>query len=415
MPGRVNLRTVVRALLRVLPTLVERLSWAELGRFPTPLEPLPELCAALGQSTTAAFVKRDDLSSEVYGGNKVRTLELLFGAALRDGVREIHSTGAFGSNHALATALHAPRVGLTPGAVLFPQPPSWAALENLTTLLSSVAFVRALPHWSMLPAGVWHAAREARTARRHAVFMVPGGATPLGALGYVSAALELAEQLTAAQSEPPRSIVVGVGSTCTSAGLLVGLALASRLGIGWSVPQDRPHLISVRVTPWPVTSRWNVLRLATATSSLLAALTGDAALRFSAADLGERFHVEGGYLGDGYGRPTEAGAAAMELWRQHVGFSLDTTYSAKSAAAVLDLVRARRGPVVFWSTKSSRPLPAISNDAIAAAPITMRDWIRASERALADRGELPLDYRSRLSVRDPSARERANIVQRSTS
>lgn len=55
-----------------------------------------------GRAGAPFFIKRDDVSSPIYGGNKVRTLEALFGRARAAGVRRIYSTGAFGSNHALA-------------------------------------------------------------------------------------------------------------------------------------------------------------------------------------------------------------------------------------------------------------------------------------------------------------------------
>src|SRR5262245_24621587 len=107
---------MVRALFEVWPELHERLPIAPLGDFPTPVEPLAKLAGALGRPGFAVYSKRDDISSAVYGGNKVRTLELLFAEAQASGATHIYSTGAFGSNHALATALHAPRIGLSPGA-----------------------------------------------------------------------------------------------------------------------------------------------------------------------------------------------------------------------------------------------------------------------------------------------------------
>jgi D-cysteine desulfhydrase len=94
----------------------------------------------------------------------------------------------------------------------------------------------------------------------------------VGALGYVSAALELAEQIEAGVLPPPRRIVVGIGSTCTTAGLLVGLDLARRLGIGFR--NAEPELVAVRVTPWPVTSRFRILGLAERTARVVAALAG---------------------------------------------------------------------------------------------------------------------------------------------
>ncbi len=98
--------------------------WLELGDFPTRIDRVE-----LGRGEL--YVKRDDLSSPVYGGNKVRTLETLFGEAKARGVTRIYSTGAFGSNHATAMVLHAPRVGLETGVILFPQPESAAALRAL--------------------------------------------------------------------------------------------------------------------------------------------------------------------------------------------------------------------------------------------------------------------------------------------
>jgi D-cysteine desulfhydrase len=369
----------------------DRVGWAMLGDFPTPVQALTGLCTELGLSPEAAFVKRDDLSAARYGGNKVRTLEVLFGKAVRAGATHIVSTGAVGSNHALATALHAGSAGLTPGAILFPQPVSWAALENLLATVSQLQELWSLPHWSTLPLGIWAVGRQARRRGLRAEIMVPGGATPIGALGYVSAALELAAQVDRGELPLPDTIVVGIGSTCTSAGLLVGLRLAQRLGLGFR--DACPKLLSVRVTPWPVTSKLNVLRLANSTARLVGELLREPGIG-RALPVADGFEIDGRYLGEGYGRPTADGLAAMSIWRNRVGFDLDTTYSAKAAAALLDRLPRARGPLLFWSTKSSVPLPAVDRAALAALPHGLRRWIIAAERELADRGELPPDHRA---------------------
>ncbi|MEI9948891.1 MAG: pyridoxal-phosphate dependent enzyme [Pseudomonadota bacterium] len=166
-----------------------------LGAFPTPVESLQAVARELGAGGSEVWIKRDDVSSAAYGGgNKVRTLELLLAQALARGHTSVFATGAFGSNHALATALHAPRVGLAASALLFPQPVSEAAFLNLRALAHSGASLFALPHWSAFPLGMaW-----LRFRRGPAPYvMVPGGATPLGALGYVSAGLELGRQIAA--------------------------------------------------------------------------------------------------------------------------------------------------------------------------------------------------------------------------
>jgi hypothetical protein len=62
-------------------------------------------------------------------------------------------------------------------------------------------------------------------------------------------------------------------------------------------------------------------------------------------------------LGAGYPHPTPAGSAARAVF-EGAGFSiLDGTYSAKAAAHLLASVAQGRGPVLFWCTKSSAPLP----------------------------------------------------------
>ena len=368
-------------LFELFPKLSRRVARVALGAFPTPVESLSALGPELGAEDSDAWIKRDDISSDVYGGNKVRTLELLLGEARARGHAGVLATGAFGSNHALATALHAPRVGLRASALLFPQPVSEAAFVNLRALAASGAKLHALAHWSVFPFGL------AWTRLKHepgSFVMVPGGATPLGALGYVSAGLELGQQIAAGALPAPRRLIVAVGSTCTSAGLLVGLALAARFRIGFE-PATLPFLTSVRVSPWPVTSRVRILHLAARTAHFLRELAGSEVPRLDSTTLGARFEVDGRYLGPGYGEPSAAGSQAEALW-QRLGLpALDGTYSAKAAARVVFGLRAREaGPVLFWSTKSSVPLPSggAAQASPTDAPLRIRTWLLRAQQVL---------------------------------
>ena len=367
-----------RALFDAFPALESETPFARLGTFPTPVTSLSDVAAALGRSSDAFFEKRDDETSPLYGGNKVRTIEVLFGHALKRGMTHVFSTGAYGSNHAAAMAVHAPRVGLASGICVYPQPPSPSALENLELVLSRRPrpLVTDLPHWSALPYGIAKTALSCRARGIDAYIMMPGGAIPLGALGYVSAAFELAEQVGAGELPMPESIVVAVGSNCTSAGLLVGLRLAAELGIGFPTGSQPPRLVSVRVTPWPVTTSLRIVGLARRTSELLAELTGQPRLALDSETLSSRLAIETGYLGPGYGFATERGRQAVALWAEHGGHPLETTYSAKAAAHVLDLVRrGDRGPTVFWVTKSSAELPAVDAADLRWAPQRMQRWM----------------------------------------
>ena len=362
-----------RTLFSVWPRLAANLSPVELGDFPTPVERMLGVEQAIGQ--VPMYVKRDDRSSSIYGGNKVRTLEVLFGRARALGAEEVVAVGAYGSNHAVATVLHAPRAGLRSGAVLFPQPPSAAALENLRVTAARSGWFRAVPHWSLLP---WHMWRV-RAPKRFV--MVPGGATPEGALGYVAAAFELAGQVDRGELPSPSHIVVGVGSTCTSAGLLVGLTLATRAGFFGG---RRPQLVSVRVTPWPVTGRFRILSLAERTSRHLAQLCQEPSIALNARELNDHFRVDGSQLGRGYGHPSALGLETLALFQARHELLLDTTYSAKAAAGFLALARGKLpGPLLFWSTKTTLPLPTLSPEELDRLPAAVRRWIAQAERLTA--------------------------------
>jgi 1-aminocyclopropane-1-carboxylate deaminase/D-cysteine desulfhydrase-like pyridoxal-dependent ACC family enzyme len=86
----------------------------ELADLPTRVAPLS---AASETAQRAIWVKRDDLTSVTYGGNKVRKLEWLIGDALAKGCDTIITTGAAGSHHVLATTLFARKHALAVHAV----------------------------------------------------------------------------------------------------------------------------------------------------------------------------------------------------------------------------------------------------------------------------------------------------------
>jgi len=161
----------------------------------------------------------------------------------------------------------------------------------------------------------------------------------------------------------------------------VGLSLAAHFRLGFE-PASLPRLISVRVSPWPVTSRLRILRLAARTARLVHELAAGRVPLFDSATLGARFTVDGGFLGPGYGEPSTAGNEAQALWRRLGLPALDGTYSAKAASRVVAGLRAREaGPTLFWSTKSSVPLP-IRHEASLAAPARVRAWLFQAERLL---------------------------------
>ncbi len=344
------------ALAEVLPTVAARLPRVTLGVWPTPVQPL----------TSDLWVKREDLSSPLYGGNKVRCLEPVLGALQAGPRKRLWATGAWGSNQALAHAVHATRVGFECGALLFPQPTGAGAAANLQALASQPITLRLLRTMATFPL------EYMRLRMKGDVVIPPGAATPHGALGHLAAGLEVALAVRAGLLPPPSHVVLPVGSTCTTAGLLVGFALAARLGIGFTTP---PQIHAVRVTPWPVTAPFRILKLARRAAALLAQLGGPG---LDPTRQATSLHTSGAFLGRGYGRVTPEGEAASARFDALGGPHLDLTYSAKAAAYLFSKISKLDGPVLFWSTKSA-VLPEITAAGVERLPARARRWVERAQ------------------------------------
>jgi 1-aminocyclopropane-1-carboxylate deaminase/D-cysteine desulfhydrase-like pyridoxal-dependent ACC family enzyme len=316
----------VRALPARYPHLTETLAWADLGVRQTPVE-----WWRVGEATLLA--KRDDLSTAALGGNKVRALELLLaGVAPGDALLTVGPTG---STHALAVATHGALLGARTEVITWPQE-GHAIAAATGRRLCQVADV--IPASSVAEAYLRAAVRRLRGGVR---WIPAGGSVPLGALGHVDAALEMAEQLDGMRLPRPDVLVAPLGSGGTVAGLLVGLALAG-------LPT---RVVGVRVVPRIVASRRRVLGLATRTHALLARLSGVA---LPALDPGA-LEIEQHHYGGAYGRETSTGRSATAALADAGGPKLDGTYSAKAFGVALG--RARRAPderVLFWLTFDGR-------------------------------------------------------------
>ena len=81
----------------------------ELGEFPTPIQK-PETFGE-GEGVSQLYMKRDNQSSQLYGGNKVRKLEFVLADAMQKGRRTLITPGGVGSNQVLASGIHGKHAG----------------------------------------------------------------------------------------------------------------------------------------------------------------------------------------------------------------------------------------------------------------------------------------------------------------
>jgi len=316
-----------------------------LGFLPTPVEPLDKLGSALGINLS---VKRDDFTGFGGGGNKVRKLEFLMADAVSLGTKVLITTGGHQSNHARMVAAAASRFDMKAVLVLRGNTPSNYQGNLLLDRLfgATIEFLDPDAYFAEIgPRMQGHA--DAALARGETPYIMPvGGATPLGALGYVQAVKEMAEQYQRAGRRAPDVIATAVGSGGTLAGLVIGTH------IYW--PQTRVVGIAVSGSAVPFTERCAVM--ATAGGELI-----DVGRKWSADDI----WIETDYVGSAYGVPSPQGNAAIGELASTEALLLDPVYTGKGMAGLMDIVRkgkiAPGSDVLFLHTGGSPALYPFAN------------------------------------------------------
>jgi D-cysteine desulfhydrase len=344
MPGAASTLSVAMR----LETDLERV---RLGEGPTPVRELRELGEERGRAPV--WVK-DDGAYSAFGGNKARKLEWLLGHAAARGKHTIITGGAVGTNHGLATALFARRLGIGTVLVLVPQPDSAHVRRQLDQLRRSGAELHFAP--GVVRAhlvGAWLMLARASLPFNLPYALPPGGSAPLGCVGYVEAALELSAQVASGELPEPSHVIVALGSGGTAAGLAAGMKLAGL----------RSRLVCVLVTDVIKVDAARVARLARRTLRLVA--RHGACVDAVDVDSGE-IDVLDGWLGGGYGHSTPEAERAMDLLAEREDMTLEPVYTAKAMAALLELNRRGafgEGPVLYWHT--FQPLPVWAGDEVA--------------------------------------------------
>lgn len=288
---------------------------------PTPLEPMPALSRELGGPNL--WIKRDDNTGLATGGNKTRKLEFLMAEAVEQEADVVLTHGATQSNHARQTAAAAAKLGMACEIVLEDRTGlADTDYRSSGNVLLDVIFGAKLSH---VPAGTdMDGALAARAdglrARGKRPYVIPGGgSSPLGALGYVVCAQEIAAQANDIGLEV-HCVVHATGSAGTQAGLVAGFegsrARIPVLGIGVRAPK--------------AAQEDRVFALATRVADLL---------EVPGAVQRESVVANCDYVGAGYGLATPGMVEAVQLVARTEGILLDPVYSGKGMAGLIDLVR----------------------------------------------------------------------------
>ncbi|SDZ66715.1 D-cysteine desulfhydrase [Pseudomonas sp. NFIX28] len=299
----------------------------------TALEKLERLSIWLGRDV---YVKRDDTTPLAMGGNKLRKLEYLAADALARDADTLITAGAIQSNHVRQTAAIAAKLGL--GCVALLENPIGTDdsnyLGNGNRLLLDLfdAKVELVENLDNADEQLQALAERLRRSGKQPYLVPIGGSNALGALGYVRAGLELAEQINNTGLDFA-AVVLASGSAGTHSGLALALS---------EVLPQLP-VIGVTVSRTEQAQRPKVQGLAERTAELLG------------VPLPEHFKVQlwDEYFAPRYGEPNAGTLAALKLLASQEGLLLDPVYTGKAMAGLLDGIGRQRfddGPILFLHT-----------------------------------------------------------------
>lgn len=284
----------------------------ELGVLPTPLYKLENLSRETGKNI---YIKRDDMIGVALGGNKVRKLEFLLADAKEKGVDVVFTAGGAQSNHAMLTAACASRLGMRAVLVLKKRGELAGGNQILNGIFGAeVCFVDTDSYDDVY--AQMHRMMEQEEQQGHTPYFIPvGGSVPLGSLGYVNCAHEIAQQAEQMNVHFD-SIVSATGSGGTYAGLTYGakLYMPSTRSVGIGVCDDPFEEISYDLM-----------------CGIQELLESDVPMEKK--DIHMHFHI-----GPGYAIPSEEGCAAVRRLARAEGILMDPVYTGKALAGFFQLL-----------------------------------------------------------------------------
>ena len=286
-----------------------------LSLLPTPLHKLQNISRETGINI---YCKRDDLTGFAYGGNKTRKLDFLIADAISKKANTLIAVGAIQSNFCRMAAAAGKVSGLDVHLVLGGKKPDKPTGNLLLSYLfgANIHFVET-DDWNILEQEGKLLAEKFKTQGKNVYWLPIGGSTPIGALGYAAAFIEIlndCKRLGIATD----TIIHTSSSSGTQAGLIVGKKLAGWQGkiIGMGVAKTNEQLSK------------EVFELASQTGKL-----------FDVTINKQDVIIDHSYMGSAYGARTSKCEAAKKIFAEKEGIVLDNVYTGKAAAGLLDYAK----------------------------------------------------------------------------
>ena len=264
------------------------------------------------------FIKRDDLTEIGLGGNKTRKLEYIMYEALQKAADCIITCGGEQSNHVRQTIAYANLLGMEAHVVVSADPKvqKTGNLFLFDVLGATVYFVNELEQCES----------ECKVIEQKLIkigknpYIIPlGASTPLGSMGYIESASEIASQSKELQIKP-QALFVASSSAATQAGLEIG----SRLYMPFC------KVYGIAVSCDKKTQQEKVAKLINETCKYLS-------LNIDVRS--EDVCIYDEYFGGKYAVPTKECIEAIKLVGRTEAIILDPVYSGKAMSGMLDLLR----------------------------------------------------------------------------
>lgn len=333
-------------LFEAYPQLEKTIPYIPMGKYPTPVERMSKLGELLGYPEL--WVKRDDLSSDKMGGNKVRVMEFLLAEMKAQGKTVAVSPGALGSNQILASAIYGKELGFKIIGIFFKQcPTDYMCRHMLIDKSLGVEFHHCGNPYLVPVMILWQMLKNFNWKKRQFPFYIPTfGSSATCALGYFNAMFELKKQIERGECPEPDYIFVTAGTGGTMAGIQLG---AKVLGM-------KTKTIGVRITDYLACNERIIASILNrAVKHLRKAGAPIPPFHFKKSDI----LLIHNFFGGEYAQITKEALESKELVKKTEGLTLDTTYTAKTMAAMIHYLKQNKlqdKVILFWHTYNTKDL-----------------------------------------------------------
>lgn len=284
----------------------------EIHMKPTPIQEIEE----------NLYIKRDDTTGFLLGGNKIRKLEYLLREAVDGGFKRVMTCGGIQSNHARATAFAAKELGLEVCLLLRGELTEQRQGNLLLNSLIGADIKTVTPdEW----AGK-EVIMEQWASELGSTYIIPeGGSNALGSWGYVSAFEEIVSQ------GDFNHIFHATGSGGTAAGLLAGRAITKS--------NAQVHTINVCDDEDYFKMR-------------IFGILDDFEQKYEIKVQREDFRIHDGFVGEGYAMASDQLISQIKSLCSDTGILLDPVYTGKAFFGMHEVIKREHisGKVLFLHT-----------------------------------------------------------------